>query len=40
MMKHFNTWKDENNDFFAGTPTPESLNLVLVLAAKRVVLGK
>ena len=21
VMKHFNTCKDENNDFFAGTPT-------------------
>ena len=40
VMKHFNTWKDENNDFYAGTPTPVSFNLVLALAAKRVALGK
>ena len=40
VMKHFNTWKDENNVFYAGTPTPVSFNLVLVLAAKRVALGK
>ena len=40
MMEHFNTWKDENNDFHAGTPTPVSFNLVLALAAKRVALGK
>ena len=40
MMKHFNAWKDENNDFYAGTPTPASFNLVLALAAKRVALGK
>ena len=40
VMKHFNTWKDENNDFHAGTPTPVSFNLVLALAAKRVALGK
>ena len=39
-LKHFNTWKDESNDFFARTPTPESFNLVLALAAKRVALGK
>ena len=39
-MKHFNTWKDENNDFNARTPTPVSFNLVLALAAKRVALGK
>ena len=38
VMKHFNTWKDENNAFYAGTPTPVSFNLVLVLAAKRVAL--
>ena len=38
-MKHFNTWKDENNDFYAGTPTPMSFNLVLALAAKRVAQG-
>ena len=40
VMKHFNTWKDENNDFYAGTPTPVSFNLVLALAANRVPLGK
>ena len=40
VMKHFNTWKDENNDFYAGTPTPVSLNLVRASAAKRVALGK
>ena len=40
VMKHFNMWKDENNDFYAGTPTPVSFNLVLALAAKRVALGK
>ena len=40
VMKHFNTWKDENNNFYAGTPTPVSFNLVLALAAKRVSLGK
>ena len=40
VMKHYNTWKDENNDFYAGTPTPVSFNLVLVLAAKGVALGK
>ena len=40
VMKHFNTWKDEKNDFYAGTPTPVSFNLVLALAAKRVALGK
>ena len=40
VMKHFNTWKDENNDFYAGPPTPVSFNLVLALAAKRVALGK
>ena len=39
-LKHFNTWKDENNDFLAGTPTPASFNLVLALAAERVALGK
>ena len=39
-MKHFNAYKDENNDFHAGTPTPASFNLVLALAAKRVALGK
>ena len=39
-MKHSDTWKDENNDFYAGTPTPVSFNLVLALAAKRVALGK
>ena len=40
VMKPFNTWKDENNDFHAGAPTPVSFNLVLALAAKRVALGK
>ena len=40
MMKHFNTWKDENNDFYAGIPTPLSFNSVLALAAKRGALGK
>ena len=40
VMKHYNTWKDENNDFYARTPTPVSFNLVLALAAKRVALGK
>ena len=40
VMKHFNTWKDEHNDFYAVTPTPVSFNLVLALAAKRVALGK
>ena len=40
VMKHFNTWKDENNDFYAGTPTPVSFNMVWGLAAKRVALGK
>ena len=40
VMKHWNTWKDENNDFFAGTPTPVSFNLVWAVAAKRVALGK
>ena len=40
VVKHFNTWNDENNDFFAGTPTPVSCNLVLALAAKLVALGK
>ena len=40
VMKHFFTWKGENNDFYAGTPTPVSFNLVLALAAKRVALGK
>ena len=40
VMKHFNAWKDENNDFYAGTPTPVSLNLALALAAKCVALGK
>ena len=40
VMKHFNTWKDENNDFYARTPTPVSFNLVLALAAKRGALGK
>ena len=39
-MKHFNAWTDNNNDFYAATPTPVSFNLVLVLAAKRVALGK
>ena len=39
-LKHFNTWKDESNDFLAGTQTPASFNLVLALAAKRVALGK
>ena len=39
-MKHVNTWTDENNDFYAGTPTPVSFNLVSALAAKRVALGK
>ena len=28
VMKHFITWKDENNDFYAGAPTPMSFNLV------------
>ena len=40
VMKHFNTWKDENDDFYAGTPTPTLFNLVLALAAKRVAPGK
>ena len=40
VMKHFNMWKDDDKDFFAGTPTPVSFNLVLALAAKRVALGK
>ena len=40
VMKHFNTWKDENNGLYAGTPTPVSFNLVLALVAKRVALGK
>ena len=40
VMKHFNTWKDENNDFYAGTPTPVSFNLVWAVAAKRIALGK
>ena len=40
VMKHFNTWKDSENQFYAGTPLPVSLNLLLVLAASRVVLGK
>ena len=40
VMNHFNTWKDENNDFYAGTPIPVSFNLVLALAAKRVALRK
>ena len=40
VLKHFNTRKDENNDFYAGTPTPVSFNLVLALAAKRVAFGK
>ena len=40
VMKHFNTWKDEHNDFCAVTPTPVSFNLVLALTAKRVALGK
>ena len=40
VMKHFNSWNDENNDFCAGTPTPVSFNLALALAAKRVALGK
>ena len=39
-MKPLNTWKDKNNDFYAGTPTPVSLHLVLALAAKRVALDK
>ena len=39
VLKHFNTRKDENNDFYAGTPTPVSFNLVLALAAKRVAVG-
>ena len=33
------TWKDENNDFFAGTPTPATFTFVLALAAKRIALG-
>ena len=33
VMKHFNTWKDEDNDFYAGTPTPVSFNLVSAFAA-------
>ena len=40
VMKHFNTWKNESNEFYAGTPTPASFNHVLALAAKRVALGK
>ena len=40
VMKHFDTWKDENNEFYAETPTPVSFNLVLALAATRVALGK
>ena len=40
VMKHFNTWKDENNDFYAGTPTPTSFNVDLALAGKRVALGE
>ena len=39
VMKHFDTWKDENNNFYAGTKAPVSFNLVLALAAKRVALG-
>ena len=39
VLKHFNTRKDENNDFYAGTPTPVSFNLVLALAAIRVAVG-
>ena len=40
VMKHFSTWKDENNDFFAVTPTPVWFNLDLSLAARRVALVK
>ena len=40
MSRQDLSWKDENNDFYAGTPTPVSFNLVLPLAAKRVALGK
>ena len=40
VMKHFNTWKEENNDFYSGTPTSVSFNLVLALAAKRVAFEK
>ena len=29
VMKHFNTWEDENNDFYVRTPIPVSFNLVL-----------
>ena len=39
-MSRQDTWKDENNDFYAETPTPMSLNLGFSLAAKRVALGK
>ena len=40
MSRQDLSWKDEDNDFYAGTPTPVSFNLVLALAAKRVALGK
>ena len=40
VMKHFNTWEEESNAFFAGSPTPDSFHLVLALAPKRVALGK
>lgn len=40
VMKHFNTWKDEEGEFYAGTPLPSSFNLLLSLAAKRVALGQ
>ena len=40
VMKHFNTWKDENNDFYARTRIPVPFNLVVPLAAKSVALGK
>ena len=39
-MKHFNTYKDESDEFYARTSTPVSFNLVLTLAATPVALGK
>ena len=40
VMKHFNTWKDENNDFCARTPAPVSFKMVFALELNRVALGK
>ena len=38
-MEHFNTWRNEGDEY-AGTPTPDSFDLVLAMAAKRGALGK